>query len=96
MDFSGEVIWWKGPAPFVFVAIPAGPSLEIHEQRKELTYGWGVIPVVARIGGTEFETALFPKGANYLLPIRKSIQLKESISVGDSVEVSMRLVRGRP
>ena len=34
------------------------------------TYGWGVIPVVARIGDVEFETSLFPKDGGYLLPLK--------------------------
>jgi hypothetical protein len=53
------------------------------------TYGWGVIPVVARIGDTDFETSLFPKDGGYLLPLKDAVRKPEGIRTGDEVTVEM-------
>jgi drug/metabolite transporter (DMT)-like permease len=49
-EFSGEIWFWKGPAPFHFVTVPDDECTEIHAVASQVTYGWGVIPVTARIG----------------------------------------------
>jgi hypothetical protein len=48
-----------------------------------------VIPVVARIGGTEFATSLFPRDGRYLLPLKDAVRRSEGIGDGDTVEVRM-------
>src|SRR3546814_13769212 len=58
------------------------------------SYGWGVVPVVATIGGTEFATSLFPRDGSYLLPVKLAVQKAEGIGLGDRVAVVMRV--GRP
>ena len=63
LHFDGEIVYWRGPAPFHFVAVPDRESAMIHAARSELTYGWGVLPVEAEIGETEWTTSLFPKDA---------------------------------
>ena len=63
LEFSGEIIHWRGPAPFHFVATPEEPSAAIEAVSSLVTYGWGAIPAMVRIGDTEFRTSLFPKGA---------------------------------
>lgn len=85
LQFTGEAIEWRGPAPFVFVPIPADLSAEIKEISRHVTYGWGVIPVVALIGGTEYKTSLFPKDGVYLLPVKVVVQRAEGVKVGDAV-----------
>jgi len=55
------------------------------------TYGWGVIPVVARIGDIEFETSLFPKDGGYLLPLKDAVRKPQQITDGDEITVSMSL-----
>src|SRR3954452_18384387 len=62
LEFSGEIIHWRGPAPFHFVETPEEPSAAIEAVSSLVTYGWGAIPAVVRIGATEFRTSLFPKG----------------------------------
>ena len=58
---------------------------------RQRTYGWGVIPVEARIGGTAFSTSLFPKDGRYLLPLRDAVRRAERIGVDDRPAVTMRL-----
>lgn len=89
--FSGTVFEWRGPAPFYFVELPASVSEEILAMAKQLTYGWGVIPVVAVIGDTEFTTSLIPKNGGYLLPLKDAVRKPESLEVGAVPEVTITL-----
>ena len=91
IDFKGEIFYWRGPAPFLFVAVPEHPSRELKAVSAMVTYGWGVIPVHVRIGKTEWKTSLFPKEGRYLVPIRMSVQKSENLKVGDSVSIQLEI-----
>lgn len=91
IQFHGEIFYWRGPAPYLFVAVPEAQSVEIKAIAARVTYGWGVIPVTARIGKTEWKTSLFPKNGRYLVPIKKSVQLAERVDVGDTVNILLRV-----
>lgn len=90
-DFTGEIIYWRGPAPFLFVAVPQELSDGIKAISSRVTYGWGVIPVHARIGETEWKTSLFPKNGLYLVPIKMSVQRAENLDVGDHVAIRLEI-----
>lgn len=92
IEFEGEIFFWRGPAPYLFVAIPDKESAYIKAVSTLVSYGWGVIPVRVRIGGTEWKTSLFPKDGCYLVPIRVSVQRTENIGVGDRVVVEVVIV----
>ena len=89
--FSGEVIYWRGPSPFHFVAVPESAAKRIKAEAARLTYGWGVIPATVKIGKTEFTTSLFPKNGGYLIPIKNVVRLPENIEVGDTVSIALKL-----
>jgi len=91
IEFEGEIFYWRGPAPFLFVAIPEEPSLDLKTISAMVTYGWGVIPVHVRIGKTEWKTSLFPKDGRYLVPIKMSVQKSEDLEVGDSVIIHLEV-----
>ena len=93
LEFTAVAIEWRGPAPFVFLPVPADESELIAESASQLTYGWGVIPVEATIGGTTFTTSLFPREGRYLLPIKVAVQRAEGVGVRDAMTVRMRLGR---
>ena len=65
--FTGEVIEWRGPAPYLFVAMTPEESEDLKEAARGLIY-WGQVPVHVTIGDTEFTTALFPRDGRYLVP----------------------------
>jgi hypothetical protein len=92
--FKGEMFEWRGPAPYYFISIPAPESAMIKERASELSYGWGVIPVIGNIGETEFTTSLIPKDDVYLLPIKNVVRLGEKIEVGQIVHVAV-VLQGR-
>lgn len=91
--FSNPLFEWRGPSPFYFVEIPQEVSDEIKIVAKELSYGWGVIPVTAEIEGTVFTTSLFPKDGAYLLPVKDAVRKATKISKGDLIEVALDLGR---
>ncbi|MFJ4788925.1 DUF1905 domain-containing protein [Streptomyces sp. NPDC088794] len=87
--FSGQVIEWRGPAPYYFVPVPDQESEDIREVAAMATYGWGVIPVEARIGEVVFGTSLFPKDGGYLLPLKNAVRKPQGIAAGDDVTVEL-------
>jgi hypothetical protein len=71
--------------------VPEAAAKKIKAEAARLTYGWGVIPVKAKIGKIEFTTSLFPKDGGYLLPIKNAVRIPGEVEVGDIVEVSLTL-----
>ncbi len=95
-EFAAELWYWRGPAPFHFVTVPEDASAEIRGMAPLVSYGWGVIPVSARIGETEWETSLFPKDGGYALPVKDAVRAAEDLADGDlvSVELTVRPAPG--
>lgn len=91
IEFTGKIFHWRGPAPFLFVAVPDKQSRDIKAISRVVTYGWGVIPVHARIGTTEFKTSLFPKDGLYLVPVKMVVQKAENVGEGDNVAVRLEI-----
>jgi hypothetical protein len=87
--FDGEVIEWRGPAPYYFVAMSEVDSAELKEEARSLIY-WGQVPVRVVIGETEFSTALFPRDGCYLVPLKDAVRKAEGINEGDVVAVALR------
>ena len=91
LEFTNEIIYWRGPAPFHFVEVPDEQSAAIEAVASIVTYGWGVIPVTARIGHTDFQTSLFPKGDLYFVPVKVAVRRAEQLELGDRVTVRLSL-----
>lgn len=91
IEFEGEIFYWRGPAPYLFVAVPPEQSRDIKAIASLVTYGWGVIPVTVQIGKTEWKTSLFPKNEQYLVPVRVSVQRAENLHVGDQVAIRLSI-----
>ena len=91
IEFSGKILFWRGPAPWFFVTVPEEQSRDLKAISGFVTYGWGVIPVQARIGKTEFTTSLFPKDGLYLVPIKARVRKAENLEEGDNVTVQLEV-----
>jgi len=93
-EFSGAIWYWRGPAPFHFLTVPEAESKELKAVIHLVTYGWGMVPVQARIGKTEFKTSMFHKDGLYVLPIKDSVRKSEGVGEGDQItariEVQLR------
>lgn len=92
-EFSGDIWHWRGPSPYHFVTVPEDASAQLRELGSALTYGWGVIPVRARIGDTEWTTSLFPKDGGYALPVKDAVRRAEDLAEGSEVTVVMEPTR---
>ena len=92
-EFSckGEIFEWRGPAPFYFVRVNKGISLQIKERARALSYGWGVVHVHGEINGTPFDSALMPKDGLYLVPIKDAIRKVHDLEVDDTVNITFNL-----
>ena len=91
IEAVGEVWHWRGPAPFHFVSVPDAESARIREVASLVTYGWGMIPVSARVGGTTWTTSLFAKDGLYVVPLKDAIRAAEGVELGDTVTVLLTL-----
>lgn len=91
IEFIGSIFQWRGPAPYLFVAVPDKQSADIRAVSKLVTYGWGVIPVTVKVGKTEWKTSLFPKDRRYLVPIKIAVQKAEKLKEGDEVKLKLEL-----
>ncbi|MQA78775.1 MAG: DUF1905 domain-containing protein [Streptosporangiales bacterium] len=89
LDFTGDIWHWRGPSPYYFVSVPDEECLDLHAVSKAVTYGWGMIPVRARIGATEWATSLFPKDGLYVLPVKDAVRRTEGLDEGDTVTVRL-------
>ena len=93
LEFTGDVIEWRGPAPYVYLVVPEDESDDISAVKQDFTYGWGVIPVTCRTGDTTWTTSLFPKDGRYLVPLKDAVRAAAGIEPGDRLSVRMRLGR---
>lgn len=92
IEFTGDIWFWKGPAPWYFVRIPPTQSGELKDVMTMVTYGWGMIPVEAQVGKTKWTTALWPKDGMYILPVKTVVRKAEKLEEGDVVKVTMRVI----
>lgn len=91
IEFNAKIWYWRGPAPWYFVTVPPKQGSELKAILGFVTYGWGMIPAVVRIGKTEWETSLFPKDGSYIVPIKASVRKAENLEEGDNVTVQLEV-----
>lgn len=89
LEFSGVVWHWRGPSPYHFVTVPDEESGALEAVSAQVTYGWGMIPVAGRVGGTSFTTALWPKDGGYVVPLKDAVRRAEDIELDDVVTVRL-------
>ena len=89
IEFTGTLWFWKGPAPWYFVTVPAKQCRDLKAISGGVTYGWGMIPAHVRLGTSEWTTSLFPKDGHYIVPIKASVRKAERLEEGDHVTVRL-------
>ncbi len=90
-EISGTVIEWRGPAPFYFLPTPVEVTEQIELYKRELTYGWGVIPAKVTIGATAVTTSLIPRDGSFYIPLKDAVRKPNGISLGDSINLVLEL-----
>lgn len=91
IEFSGIIWYWRGPSPFYFVTVPDRQSQDLKSIAGHVTYGWGMIPVNARVGETRWTTSLFPKDGRYIVPLKDRIRKAENLQEGDEITVWLQV-----
>ena len=89
--FSATLFEWRGPAPFYWLALPEESCDYIRAEAATASYGWGAIPVRARIGATDWETSLLPRDGGYVLPVKRAVRARERFGDGDTVTVDIAI-----
>jgi hypothetical protein len=96
MDFKGieykftAKLWaYGGPNSWYFISLPPAFSIEIRENLKSAEEGWGRLKATAKVGLTEWKTAIWfdTKMKTYLLPLKAEIRKKERIEAGQDIHI---------
>jgi hypothetical protein len=85
VECTGELWFWRGPAPWHFVTVPEAESEQLAAVADAVSYGWGMIPAGVTIGATTWSTALWPKDGGYIVPIKSAVRTAEHLEVGDPI-----------
>lgn len=89
VEFSSEIWFWRGPSPYHFVTVPEEQSDQLRAVASAVTYGWGMIPVRARVGATRWDTSLYPKNGGYIVPLKDAVRHAEGLDVGHVISVRL-------
>src|SRR5882757_3161308 len=89
-EFCGEVIEWRGPAPYYFVGVPEEECVALRVSASGAGYGWGMVPIRVWIGRSEWKTSLWPRDGGYLVPLKDAVRKPEGLDAGDAVDVRLR------
>jgi hypothetical protein len=89
LRFRGEIWFWRGPAPWYFVTVPEAECAQLEATAGLVSYGWGMIPVSAQIGGTTWTTSLFPKDGRYVVPVKAAVRRAEGLEEGTTADVRL-------
>jgi len=91
LTFQGKIWYWRGPSPYHFVTVPEPQSSSIKAVSTAVSYGWGCIPVIARIGDTQWKTSLFPQKGGYIVPLKDSVRAAQALELEDEVTVQIEI-----
>lgn len=88
-EFAAKPWKYDAPGGWYFVSLPLKLSNEIRENNKWLEEGWGRMKANAKIGNSEWQTAIWfdTKQKNYLLPLKAEIRKKEKIEPDQYIKV---------
>ena len=69
--------------------VPAGESAALQATAGRVSYGWGMLPVTARINGTTWTTSLWPKDQRHVVPLKDAVRRAEAVEAGDTVTIRL-------
>ena len=88
----------EGYDPIGWVALTgeAAEAVAAHELARRLELGkrrgFGSVKVTARVGGSRWQTSLFPqKSGGWFLPVKKPVRLAEGLDFGDEIAGELEL-----
>jgi hypothetical protein len=95
-EFEAKVWLWRASKPgagWHFVTVEGQIAAEIRYAALGRTRGFGSIRVDVTIGGTRWQTSLFPSGddGGFVLPLKADVRKRETIAEGDVVRGLIRV-----
>jgi hypothetical protein len=92
-EFTAEVWQHSSPGGWYFISVPKKLSKEMREYFRSEEEGWGRLKAIAKIGNTEWETAIwFDTKANaYFLPLKSDIRKKEKLEAGKKAKATLMI-----
>lgn len=87
-EFEAQMWADEGPGAWHFVTLP----VELSERIRAVRSGNAARKVEARIGNSNWSTALFPHDDAYVLPVKADVRRREAITVGDRVQASIEVL----
>ncbi len=80
---------YAGKGGWIFVSLPEKMAKEIRAHFKSGEAGWGRLSATAKIGNTEWHTAIWfdTKMNTYLLPLKAEVRRKEKVTTGEHVNI---------
>ena len=88
-EFTAKLWQYAGPAGWYFVSLPKSLAKEIRNSLKSEEEGWGRLKVTAKIGNSEWKTAIWfdTKLSTYLLPLKAEVRIKENLITGKDEKI---------
>ncbi len=85
-EFTATLWQYAGAGGWHFVSLPKKMSKEIRKLLRSEEQGWGRLPATARIGQSEWKTAIWfdTKQDTYLLPVKGDVRKAEGLIVDKS------------
>lgn len=85
--FTAKPWQYTGTSGWHFISLPGKLSKEIRSALKSEEEGWGRLKVTAKIGNSEWKTAIWfdTKMNTYLLPLKAEIRKKENLVINKDV-----------
>jgi len=90
-EFAAPLWQFAGAGGWHFVSLPKKMSKEIRKLLRSEEQGWGRLPATARIGESEWKTAIWfdTKQDTYLLPVKGDVRKAEGLGAGDRIKTTL-------
>ena len=100
VTWRGPITRWQGEKAVYHVLTISGETAEaitMHERLRRLEFGgrrgFGSVQVMATMGGTQWNTSVFPsKTGDWWLLVGKKVLRAEDLVAGDEADLSLELL----
>ena len=88
----------RGTYHLVTITGDAADAIAMHERLHRLEFGarrgFGSVKVMARVGGTQWKTSVFPQGqkTEWILLVSKKVMRAEDLAEGDEMPLELELL----
>jgi hypothetical protein len=95
VTFDAELWVWdaRRAETWTFVTLPAEASEDIRDLAQGPRRGFGSVRVRATVGGSTWQTSIFPDSTRgYVLPIKRAVRKAEALDEGSVATVTVELI----